>query len=207
MDIDIASYKPADQYKLLSSTVVPRPIALISSRSAAGIDNAAPFSFFNILGEAPPVVAVGIKNNPDGTMKDTAANIVETREFVVNMVDEATAEAMNQCSIDCPPEVSEVDLAGLTLTASNVINPPRITESPVSFECRLLECLGTVPDRCIIIGEIVSMHIRDGLLDPETLRVDIEAYRPVGRIFASLYLRASDTFEMKRPFMAPAGAG
>jgi flavin reductase (DIM6/NTAB) family NADH-FMN oxidoreductase RutF len=202
MIIDLAALAPREQYKLISSTIVPRPIALISSRSVDGIDNAAPFSFFNILGEDPPVVAIGIKNNPDGTMKDTAANIVATGEFVVNLVDEAIAEAMNLCSLDCPPDASEAELAGFTLAPSKRIGVPCLAEAPVSFECRLIQNIGAVPERQIILGEIVLMHARDGLIDPETNYIRTDAYAPVGRLFGPYYIRASDRFEMKRPYMA-----
>jgi flavin reductase (DIM6/NTAB) family NADH-FMN oxidoreductase RutF len=202
MVIDLSTLPAREQYKLLSSTIVPRPIALVSSRSASGIDNAAPFSFFGILGEDPAILAIGIKNNPDGSPKDTAANIRDTKEFVVNLVDEATAEAMNACSLDCPPEVSEAEFAGFTLISGERVGVPRLAECPVSMECRLIENITAVPDRHIILGEVVLMHIRDGLVDPQTNYIDLSAYKPIGRLFGSSYIRASDRFEMTRPIMA-----
>lgn len=199
MEVDLASYAPSDQYKLLSSTVVPRPIALVSSRSAKGVDNAAPYSFFGVMGEAPAILALGIKKHPDGRSKDTAANIIETGEYVVHMVDEALAEQMNATSASLPPWESEAEAAGLELLPSKLITPRRIAAAPVAFECRLVEHLRTIPDRDILLGEVVSMHIRDGLVDPETLYVDPDAYKPVGRLFGPYYIRAGDRFVMVRP--------
>jgi flavin reductase (DIM6/NTAB) family NADH-FMN oxidoreductase RutF len=205
MVIDLSTLPAREQYKLLSSTIVPRPIALVSSRSVTGIDNAAPFSFFGILGEDPAVLAIGIKNNPDGSPKDTAANIRDTKEFVVNLVDEATAEAMNACSLDCPPEVSEAELAGFTLVPCERIGVPRLAECPISLQCRLIENITAVPDRHIVLGEVVLMHVRDGLVDPLTNYIDTEAYKPIGRLFGPYYIRAGDRFEMDRPTMAKNG--
>jgi flavin reductase (DIM6/NTAB) family NADH-FMN oxidoreductase RutF len=199
MEIDLSALPAREQYKILSSTVVPRPIALVSSRSADGIDNAAPYSFFGVMGEDPAILALGLKKHPDGTRKDTAANIMATGEFVVNMVDEALAEGMNACAASLPPEESEAEAAGLALVASTRVGPPRLAAAPVAFECRLVECLATVPDRDIILGEIVMVHIRDGIFNPETNYIDPEAYHPVGRLFGPYYIRAGDRFELARP--------
>lgn len=199
MEIDLASLPPADQYKLLSSTVVPRPIALVSTRSAAGIDNAAPYSFFGVMGEAPAILALGIKKHPDGRSKDTAANIIETGEFVVHMVDEALADGMNACAASLSSEESEAEVAGLELLPSQKVAPRRLAAAPVAFECRLAEHLKTVPDRDILLGEVVSMHVRDGLVDAETLYVDPDAYKPVGRLFGPYYITAENRFTLIRP--------
>lgn len=199
MRIDLQELAPGDQYKLLAGSIVPRPIALVSSRSLAGQDNAAPFSFFGVLGEAPAILAIGVKNNPDGGWKDTARHAVERGELVVNLVDEALAEAMNVCALDAPPDVSEAGLAGLTLVAGEKVGVPRIAEAPFAFECRLVQCLTTIPDRQILLAEVVLMHARDGLVDMATCRINQHDYHPVGRMTGNDYIRASDRFQLVRP--------
>lgn len=206
MQIDLNALLPGDQYKLLAGSVVPRPIALVSSRSLAGQDNAAPFSFFGVLGEAPAILAIGVKNNPDGSMKDTARHVIERRELVVNLVDEGLAEAMNLCALDAPPDISEAEIAGLTLIPGEKVGVPRIAEAPFAFECRLVESLTTIPDRQILLAEVVLMHARDGLVDLTTHRIDQQAYRPIGRMTGNDYLRASDRFQLVRPLWSERGA-
>jgi flavin reductase (DIM6/NTAB) family NADH-FMN oxidoreductase RutF len=196
--VDIQSLSARNQYKVMSSLVVPRPIALVSTMSPAGAHNAAPFSLFNMFGEDPPVVIIGLQDHwDDRRVKDTTVNVVETGEFVVNLVDEGLAEAMNICATDFPEGTSETDIAGLTLAPSDKIKPHRIVEAPASLECRRIAVLQIAPQRKLAIGEVVMVHVRDGLMDPETLRIDIQAYKPIGRLFASLYTRTRDQFEMK----------
>src|SRR5688500_523469 len=132
MDIDPASLKPSDCYKLLTCLIVPRPIALVTTLGADGIVNAAPFSFFNVLGSEPPVVVLGVGDRSDGDPKDTALNIRRSGEFVVNVVTEEIAEAMNVCATDFPHGRSELEAAGLTPAASAKVRTPRIAESPVN---------------------------------------------------------------------------
>ncbi len=195
---DLEALSPPQQYKLLSSTVVPRPIALVTTLSRGGRPNAAPFSFFNALGEDPPVLVLGLQENDDRSLKDTTANIRDTGEFVVNLVDEAIAEAMNVCAVNFPAGVNECEAAGLTLTASERVRPPRIAEAPVAFECERIALIQVSPGRHIALGKAILMHAREGIIDPATLRVDTAAYRPVGRLFGSLYARTHDQFEMRR---------
>ncbi len=197
MKIDIQSLSTRDQYKVISSIVVPRPIALVSTMSPAGAHNAAPFSLFNFFGEDPPAVIVGLQDHWDRRVKDTTVNVLETREFVINLVDEDLAEAMNICATDFPEGISETQMAGLTLAPSDKIKPHRIVESPASFECRNIAVIQVSPQRKVVIGEVIMVHVRDGLMDPETHYIDIEAYKPVGRLFGSLYTRTRDQFEMK----------
>jgi flavin reductase (DIM6/NTAB) family NADH-FMN oxidoreductase RutF len=200
MKIDINALPPADQYKLLSSTIVPRPIALVTTWSEAGGDNAAPFSFFNVMGEDPPVLVLGLENRRgSGTPKHTTANIRDNGQFVVHMVDEALAQAMNVCAIDFPEGESEALHAGLELTASASVRPRRIVEAPVAFECERIALLQLGPGRHIALGKVLTMHVRDGLLDPATLRIDTDRYRPVGRMYGRLYTRTRDHFEMAVP--------
>ena len=184
-------------YKILSSLVVPRPIALVSSQNAEGIVNAAPYSFFNVVSEAPPLLVIGLAHNADGTVKDTTRNIRDSGEFVVNLVDEDIAAAMNICATDFPPDMSELDAAGLTTAPSTVVKPPRIAEAPVALECVRETALSFGEKREIVIGRIMHVHVRDGLMT-EGFNVQLDAYRPVGRLFANLYGRISDRFELVR---------
>lgn len=196
MKIDIQTLSARDQYKVISSIVVPRPIALVSTMSPAGAHNAAPFSLFNIFGEAPPVVIIGLQDHWDRRVKDTTVNVLETGEFVVNLVDEDLAEAMNVCATDFPEGINEVEMAGLTLAPCERIRPHRIVEAPASFECRRIAVIQVAPQRKVTIGEVLMVHVRDGLMNPDNLHIDIEAYKPVGRLFGSLYTLTRDRFEM-----------
>src|SRR6185295_835895 len=135
------SYDPAamaqrDRYKLLISLVIPRPIALVTTLGPTGVVNAAPFSFFNLFSESPPLCVLGLQSKPDKSLKDTSAHIRDRGAFVVNLVDEALGERMNICAIDFPPEISEIDAANLTLLPSEKVAIPRIAEAPAALECR-----------------------------------------------------------------------
>src|SRR5688572_32679538 len=136
MEFDLRRLNSRDRYKLLASVVVPRAIALVTSVDAQGRVNAAPFSFFNVLGSEPALVVLGIGDRPDGAPKDTARNIRLTHEFVVNLVDEAIAERMNICAVDFPAGTDELRHAGFTCLPSADVQPPRLAESPVNLECR-----------------------------------------------------------------------
>jgi flavin reductase (DIM6/NTAB) family NADH-FMN oxidoreductase RutF len=200
MLFDMETLPPQDRYKILASSVVPRPIAWVTTRSRAGIVNAAPFSFFNAMGSDPPTVAIGILPR-EGRLKDTATNIVETGEFVVNLVSEDNAEAMNVTCIDAPPDIDELQLAKLTAVPSRSIAPPRIGEAPVSFECRILASLVTGPLQTIVVGRVVCAHVADAfVLDARRCHLDTPALRLIARMHGSgVYARSSDRFEMQRP--------
>ena len=195
--IDIQSLTAKDQYRVMSSIVVPRPIALVTSMSPSGSHNTAPFSLFNFFGEDPPVVIIGLQDHWDRRVKDTTINILETREFVVNLVDEDIAQAMNICAVDFPEGVNEAEIAGLTTISSDRVKPHRILEAPASLECKNIAVVQVAPQRKLVIGEVLMVHVRDGLMDPENHHIDIEAYKPVGRLFGSLYTRTRDQFSMK----------
>ena len=200
MEININALPPAIQYKILSSTVVPRPIALVTTYSDENGDNAAPYSFFNVMGENPPVMVIGLATKRyNNKPKDTTTNIRNTGQFVVHMVDESLAAAMNICAIDFPSDVSETLEAGLTLTPSSVVRPKRIVEAPIAFECEKVAFLEVSAGRSIAIGKVLTMHVRDGLFDPETNYIDAEKYHPVGRLFGRFYTRTKDHFEMVVP--------
>ena len=198
MRFDFAELSPAERYKLLGGLVVPRPIALVTTRDAAGRTNAAPFSFFNVLAEEPPLVVLGIGVSASGGAKDTTNNIRDSGEFVIHLVDEAIAEAMNLCAIDLPPERSEIEVAGFSLLPSERVAPGRIAEAPVALECRRYVTLQPGQERYIILGEVLLLHVRDGIVDPERLRVMHESYAPIGRLFGGGYVKTHDRFEMPR---------
>jgi flavin reductase (DIM6/NTAB) family NADH-FMN oxidoreductase RutF len=132
-----------------------------------------------------------------GGAKDTTNNIRDSGEFVVNLVDEPLAEAMNLCAVDFPPEVSEIEVAGLELVPSVRVQAARIASSPAQLECRRLMTLQPGRERYLILGEVLWLHVRDGILDPATLRVT-DAHQPIGRLFGAGYVRTHDRFEMPR---------
>lgn len=203
MLFDMEALPAHDRYKILTATIVPRPIAWVTTLSRAGIVNAAPFSFFNMMGNDPPIVAIGIMPQ-DGRLKDTAANILDTGEFVVNLVAEANAEAMNETCIDAPPEIDELALAGLTPLASHAVAPPRIGEAPVALECKVLTSLVTGPLQTIVIGRVLNAHIDDRfVIDAERCYIDTPGLQLIARLHASGgYLRSTDLFQMERPSWA-----
>jgi len=198
MKIELEKLSPHDRYKLLAGFIVPRPIAFVSTCSPNGDNNLAPFSSFNYLGEDPPVIVLGLQIRNDGALKDTTRNIRENGEFVINFVDESLVEQQNICAIDFPPEIDEAEIAGISLEPSVAIQPKRIKQSPVAMECRRLVALELGPKRVICIGEVIWIHARDDLIDPETFYVNEELYRPIGRIYGNLYARLNDVFELPR---------
>ena len=193
--------EPYERYKLLCAAICPRPIALVTCVSQSGVVNAAPFSFFNVFSEDPALIVLGLQHRPTEAgrvPKDTSRNIAKAGQFVVNLVDEPLAEAMNVTAIDFPPEISEIDAAGLTLKPGVTLPVPRIAEAPFAFECRRHTTMTFSPTRELVIGEVVHIHARAGLVDERTMRVSVTDYKPVGRLFANDYARQNDRFEMKR---------
>ena len=190
---------PADRYKLLTCLVVPRPIALVTTLDSAGVVNAAPFSFFNVVGSDPPIVVLGVGDRPGGGgPKDTAANVRRGRQFVVNVVTEEIAAAMNVTATDFPAGVSELPAAGLTAAASVRVRPPRVAESPVNFECEEVQTIAIGSNR-VIMGRVVHLCVRDDLIDPVRMHVNAAALHAVGRMHApGWYCRTNDLFEMRR---------
>ncbi len=163
--------------------------------------NAAPFSFFNVFSEDPALIVLGLQHRPTSAgrvAKDTSRNIALSGSFVVNMVDEALADAMNITAIDFPPDISEIDAAGLSLKPGVTIDVPHIAEAPFAFECRRHTTLSFSHTREMVIGEVVHMHARAGLVDESTMRISVTDYKPVGRLFANDYARQNDRFELKR---------
>nr|WP_241013995.1 flavin reductase family protein [Pandoraea nosoerga] len=179
----------------MSSLIVPRPIALITTLSAGGTVNAAPFSMFNMLGEDPPIVMVSINRHDDGALKDTAVNIDRDGVFVVHLCDEAMALKMHRCGERLPSDVSELAEVGLTTTPSADVAPPRIAEAPVAFECTVWETLRS-DSRRIFIGRVLRLHARDGLVDRKTCRIRLDDYAPVGRLGGGFYTKTRDRFTL-----------
>jgi flavin reductase (DIM6/NTAB) family NADH-FMN oxidoreductase RutF len=204
MQFDMRALPKASRYKILGSCVTPRPIAWITSLSRDGVLNAAPYSFFNMLGDDPLTIAVGLMMHGEKRLKDTAANILDRGEFVVNLVDEAHGEAMNLTCIDAPPEVDEIALAGLAIAPSITVAPPRIATAPASFECRTLHALTTGPYQTVVIAEVLFGHLRDEfIVDAERLHIDAPAMGLLGRMHGSgWYSRQTDLIQMTRPVWA-----
>lgn len=209
MHFDMTALDPDRRYKILTATVTPRPIAWVCTISEAGVTNAAPFSFFNAMGHEPPTVVLGLLRSAKNDFKDTAANILATGEFVVNLVSEANAAAMNLTCMDAPPEVDEIASAALTAVPSVAVKPPRIAESPVSFECRAIASLVTGPRQTLVVGEVLHAHVADAfVLDAERCHIDTPALHLIGRMHGSgWYARTRDLFEMRRPSYAEWVAG
>ncbi|MCP4315148.1 MAG: flavin reductase family protein [Hyphomicrobiales bacterium] len=199
MFLDFEELSGQERYKLLTATIVPRPIALVTTRNEDGSTNAAPFSFFNVFSEDPPLVVLGLQSRPDFSLKDTTLNIRRTGEFVVNLVDESIAGAMVVCGADFAPDVSEIPAAGFTLQKSPKIDVDRIVEAPFSFACRRVTVLQFTKIRDLAIGEILGFTAREGLVDKQSLRVDWDVYQPVGRLYADQYIRTRDRFSMTIP--------
>ncbi|GAN76906.1 flavin reductase family protein [Acidisphaera rubrifaciens] len=200
MMFDMQALGPQDTYKLLVATVVPRPIAWVTTLDADGVLNAAPYSFFNAMSGSPPVVCFGIGGRRPADAKDTGNNIRATGQFVVNLVSYDTAEGMNVCAIDFPPEVDELHQAGLTAIHSERVRPPRIAESPVSMECERLVLVDVGIDRTVVMGTVVAMHVRDDcVLDAAKCYIDTPKLDLVGRMHGrGWYARTTDRFEMPR---------
>lgn len=196
MNIDFSALTEYQRYKLMASLIVPRPIALVTTLGETGVVNAAPFSMFNMLGEEPPIVMISVNRLQDGQLKDTAANIQRSREFVVHLCDEDLAEQMHRCGERLPPEVSELAAVGLSTAPSCAIAPPRIAEAPVAFECTLWETLAT-DSRQIFIGQVRWMHARDELIDTQAWRVRLQNYFPVGRFGASFYVKTRERYALQ----------
>ena len=195
-EIDPATLDAHAVYKIMAGCIVPRPIGFISTVDRAGVFNAAPFSFFNMVSHLPPMISVAIAQNRSGDgPKDTLANILDGGDFVVNVVSEDIVGAVDLCSEYQPPEIDEIALSGLTAVTSARVKSPRIGESPVSFECSLasrVDLEGSL--HTLILGRIVHMHIRDDVLLSNG-RIDQVRMAAVGRMAGSVYCRTRDTFE------------
>ncbi|MDZ7907430.1 MAG: flavin reductase family protein [Gemmobacter sp.] len=199
MLFDLEALDGAMAYKLLTATVQPRPIAWVTTRGADGAVNCAPFSFFNAMGGSPPIVALGLQPR-GGVLKDTGRNILETGEFVVNLVPHRLVDQMNITCVDAPPGVNELELAGLATTPSVKVAPPRIAESPVSLECRVLETVKAGTLQLVVIGQVLALHVADDLVsDPARGHLKTRDLDLVTRGGAQDYYRQGEIFTLVRP--------
>ena len=197
MEFEIEKITARDTYNLLIGLVAPRPIALVTSLSAGGQLNAAPFSAYNYLSTHPPIVGFGVASHPGPPPrpKDTLRNIRATGEFVVNVVTEDLAEEMNICAIDFPPEQSELDAAGLETTPSSAVKVPRIARAHAALECRLYSVLEVSDYSRIVLGQVISVYAEDRFIDPEGPYVRADELHAIGRMNGlGNYVRTRDAF-------------
>ena len=200
MDFNPDTLDPSAVYKLLTGSVIPRPIGWISTLDKNGINNLAPFSYFNAVGEDPPHVMFStVRSN--NTNKDTLNNVLATHQFVVNMVTEDLVEQMNATAQAVAADVDEFELVGLTPIASTKIKPMRVKESPITFECEMVHHYFLEDHKnggaCIIIGKIVMMHIDESVL-LDNYKINLENYKPVARLAGSNYSKLGELFAVKR---------
>ncbi len=201
MQLDPQAASNADIYRLMIRTILPRPIAWVSTVSASGAFNAAPFSFFTGVSTRPPTICFAPSRRPDTAVKkDTLANIEATREFVVNIATEPLAEAMNETATAFPSDADEFKMAGITPQPAECVRAPRIKESPVHFECRVYDILeiGQADNggASLVIGEILLIDVDDRVLTEG--KVDPAKLQPIGRLGGMEYARTTDRFVMPR---------
>ncbi len=205
MQIDPEITDSKNVYKILTGAVIPRPIGWISSISENAVPNLAPFSFFNAVGEDPPHVMFSTVRTGN-TNKDTLNNVLAIKQFVVNMATEELVEAMNNTSINLPPDDNEFDYAGLTQLPSVRVKPPRVAESPIHFECELVHHYSLEGHKdggaTIMIGRIVMFHVDDSVL-LDDYKINREAYKPIARLEGWNYAKLGEVFSIKRPFIKP----
>lgn len=193
---DFTALSARDRYKLLIGTVIPRPIAFVTTVDEKGRVNAAPFSFFNVLSADPAIVAIGVENHADMRFKDTGHNIRMTEEFTVNIVDDAMVEAMNVCAVPFAPEIDELAMAGLTGIPGTHVGCPRIAEAPASLECRRYMTLEVGKSREIVLGLVLGCFVRAGAVNPVTKHVDQRGMDAIGRLGGHGYARIRDQFDL-----------
>ncbi|EUC00029.1 flavin reductase domain protein FMN-binding protein [Rhizobium sp. CF080] len=194
---DFAKLNERERYKLLIGTVIPRPIALVTTVSTDGLPNAGPFSFFNVLTHDPAIVAIGVENYSDMRFKDTARNIRETGEFTVHICDNALVEQMEVCAIKFGPEIDEMEEAGLATVPGQMVRSPRILAAPAALECRRHTTLQVGPAREIILGEVLGVYVRSDTVNPSNLHIDQHLMDAVGRMGGHTYTRTRDQFDIK----------
>ena len=193
---DFSRLTGREKYKLIIGTVIPRPVAFVTTVDENGVVNAAPYSFFSALSGDPAIVAIGVENKADMSFKDTAHNVRMTEEFTVNIADVAMVQAMNICATPFPPGVDELAIAGLTAVPGTHVRCPRILEAPAALECRRYLTLEISKSREIILGEVVGAFIREGLVDPDRKHVDQAGMDAIGRLGGHEYSTVRDRFEL-----------
>jgi flavin reductase (DIM6/NTAB) family NADH-FMN oxidoreductase RutF len=193
-------------YHLLISGVVPRPIAFVSSQSAAGCNNVAPYSYFGAVAHDPPTICIGICRNRNGSDKDTYRNIAESGEFVVNIISDWFVEAANHCSGAFAPDIDEIEISGLTPINSTLVKPPRIAESAFQMECKLQSITDVRNDQGavtshVVFGRVVMFHVLEHVLEKNSrgYEANIDKFRPMGRLGGDTYCKVGDSFDILRP--------
>ncbi|ETX27477.1 flavin reductase family protein [Roseivivax isoporae] len=191
LSVDLDALDARTRYKLLTALVVPRPVAWVTTLNADGATNAAPYSFFNVFGQDPALVVLGLEHRA-GSPKDTGANILRTGEFVVNIAMPEDVDAMVATAAAYPPHTSETEALGLATEPSAQVAPRRLASVPVAIECVRLAGLTFSAERELLVGRAVGIAARDGLIDPDTWRIDWGGSYPVARLFADRYARLED---------------
>lgn len=200
MKIDLKNLGKREIHDFLVAIIMPRPICWVSTLGENGVFNLAPFGFFTGISLKPPIICLGIGWRRDGQKKDTLRNIEWSKDFVINVVDEGLAKAMNQTSFEYPDYIDEFKEVGVTPLESDIVKAPRVAESPVSMECKLRQIIefGERPNGAsLVIGEVLRIHVSDEFYGDG--RIDVSKLRLIGRLGGELYCRTTDTFEMKKP--------
>ena len=201
MQLDFKALAPLERYRWLASTITPRPIAWVSTQSAEGVSNLAPFSFFQVISDDPPTLMINVGSRDDGMLKDTLRNAQATGELVIHLVTVAQAEAMNASAAVLPHGISEIERCAIASQPASRVSPPRVAGAPVAFECRVLEIQPfprEAPNCHLIFAEVLLAHIDDAVLNDKG-RVDPALLDVVGRLGGMAYTRTRDTFELQRP--------
>ncbi len=201
MQLDFTQLPKAEAYRWLASTVTPRPIAWVTTLSADGTSNLAPFSFFQVVSDSPPTLLVNTSVREDGSLKDTLHNVRETGELVIQLVGAAQAEQMNATAAWLPRGVSEIEHAGIATLPSERVAPPRVAGAPVAFECQLAEIMpypADNPASMLIFARVLLAHIDDAVMQ-DARHVDPAKLDLVGRLGGTQYSYTRDTFSMIRP--------
>ncbi len=205
MFADFSELTAQERYKILIATVMPRPIALVTTQSKSGVLNAAPFSFFNIFSEDPALAILGLESRRDSDrIKDTTANIESTGELVINLVDRQLAKPMVDCAAMLAPDDNELEFAGLSPHASRKVSVPGIAQAPMRLECTLFELRQITSRRHLCIAEVQAVSAQPGIIDRESLRVNLDVYRPIGRLMGNSYAELGEVFQLAIP-PAPIG--
>ncbi|MFS0613335.1 flavin reductase family protein [Lederbergia ruris] len=198
--IDPNTNTERENYKFLTGSIIPRPIAFVTTLSEAGVLNGAPFSYFNIVSSNPPLISLSIQRS-EGRQKDTAKNILGKKEFVVHIVDEQNVEKVNQTAASLPPNESEIDLAGFTRVKSSKITVPGVQQAKIRMECQLEQALELgghdAPGCDLIIGKVIHFHIEDEIY--QNGRIDPLGLAAVSRLAGAHYVKLGSTFEIERP--------
>lgn len=202
MIIDPDKTEPVNLYKLMIGSILPRPIAFVSTRGANGVNNLAPFSFFTGVSANPPVVGFSPMVNLESRRRDSRINAEDSGEFCINVVSESFAEQMNQTAVDVEPEVDEFELSGLTPVECDAIKAPRVGEAHVAMECRLLQVVDisdAVLGGAFVMGQVLRFHVDDALFD--NFRIDPDGLGAIGRMAGNTYTRTTDRFDLARPVL------